>query len=241
MARKLGRFVFGNLMPAAAYPVLKGPLKGSRFILGALAGEGGGASVYFNKLESEQTAKMLNEVSAGDVFFDVGANAGYYSILASRLVGDSGRVLAFEPLIRNLSYLYRHKSLNNAENVTVFAFACSDENSIVSFSTGDNIAMGHIDKEAAGEMPVPSITLDEVSKRTGLMPNIIKIDVEGAELDVLMGAENILKNATPKIFLSTHSVKLREDCLLHLSNAGYSVLPLIDSDDPHEFFAEKRI
>lgn len=238
--RKVGRFVFGKMMPIAAYPVMKGPLKGTKFILGALAGEGGGASVYFNRLETEQTERMIREVFNGDIFFDVGANAGYYSMLGSRLVGESGRVVAFEPLIRNLSYLHRHKNVNNASNVMILGFACSDENSIVSFSLGDNIAMGSISKQGGGEFPVATITLDEAAERIGLIPNVMKIDVEGAELDVLAGAQNIIKDASPKIFLSTHSAKLREDCLKHLEQAGYSIEPLIDSEDPHEFFAERR-
>lgn len=61
-----------------------------------MAGHGGGASVYFNKLEPEQTNAMLQEMKQGQIFFDIGANVGYYSILGSKIVGKTGTVVACE-------------------------------------------------------------------------------------------------------------------------------------------------
>src|SRR5258708_797490 len=101
LIRSTARIVFGKLMPKLAYPVICGPLQGSRFILGTLAGEGGGSSVYFNLLEPEQTSAFVNTVKNGMVLFDIGANVGYYTILGARLVGSKGKVFSFEPLIKN--------------------------------------------------------------------------------------------------------------------------------------------
>ncbi len=122
LIRRAGRLLFGRVLPRVAYPVLSGPLKSSRFILGSMAGHGGGASVYFNKLEPEQTDAMLQEMREGQVFFDIGANVGYYSILASKIVGKTGTVVACEPVVRNLTYLQRHVELNKADNVRILAF-----------------------------------------------------------------------------------------------------------------------
>ena len=91
---------------------MRGPLKGAKFILGTLSGSGGGASVYFGMTEPEQTSAFVATLKNGQVFFDVGANVGYCTILGSRIVGSRGRVLAFEPAIRNVTYLYRHSILN---------------------------------------------------------------------------------------------------------------------------------
>lgn len=238
LSRRFARLIFGKVMPRTSYSVLSGPLKGSKFILGAMSGEGGGASVYFNRMETEQTAAMLDEVRPGATFFDIGANVGYYSILASRLVGTSGRVAGFEPLIRNLSYLQRHVELNRADNVRILPFALSSENTILSFSTGENSAMGHLDSNGGGEFLVPTVSLDEIAEKLGLTPDVIKMDVEGAEMEVFRGATRILNEARPTIFLSTHSPELRTDCIALLDGLGYQVTPLVRSDDPSEFLAK---
>lgn len=233
--RRTGRFVFGSLLPRRPYRVLSGPLSGAKFVLGSLSGDGGGASVYFNQMESEQTDRFVRELKPGQVFFDVGANVGYYSILASRLVGRTGKVVAFEPVVRNISYLQRHVELNNAENVRILPFAVSAESGLLSFSTGPNSAMGSIDAGGGGDMLVSAVTLDEIAGLMGIKPDLLKIDVEGAEMDVFAGAEKVLASK-PKIFLSTHSPELRQSCLDHLSSLGYKVEPLVDGD-AHEFFA----
>lgn len=238
--RKTGRLVFGKILPKMAYPVVVGPLKGARFILGSLSGEGGGASVYFNRMEPEQTAAMVQEIRPGQTFFDIGANVGYYSILASRLVGPAGKIAAFEPLVRNLSYLHRHVELNRADNIRLLPFALSSENTILSFSTGPNSAMGHLELNGGGDVLVPTVTLDEIAERLGLIPDVMKMDVEGAEMEVFRGAERILSEARPTIFLSTHSPELREQCLALLKDYGYSVESLIKTDDPHEFLAKQN-
>jgi FkbM family methyltransferase len=237
-SRRVARMIFGKVLPRTSYPVVTGPLKGARFILGSLSGEGGGASVYFNQMETEQTAAMIGEIRPGGTFFDIGANVGFYSILASRLVGTDGNVVAFEPLVRNLSYLQRHVELNHADNVRVLPFALSSENTILSFATGPNSAMGHLSRDG-GEMLVPTVTLDDIAERLGLMPDVMKMDVEGAEMDVFRGASRVLSEAKPTIFLSTHSPELRDECLALLSGHGYSVESLIATDDPHEFLAKR--
>src|SRR5213080_2657866 len=133
LLRPFGKTLFGRFMPRIGYPVIFGPLRGSKFILGSMAGEGGGASVYFNLIEREQTESMKSELRDGDAFFDIGANVGYYTILASRKVGCRGHVVSCEPLVRNLAFLQRHVSRNKASNVTILPFACSDADGISAF------------------------------------------------------------------------------------------------------------
>jgi FkbM family methyltransferase len=240
--RKTGRFVFGKVLPHRAYPVVSGPLRGAKFILGSMAGEGGGGSIYFNLVESEQTAMMLKEITADKVFFDIGANIGYYSILASKRVGEKGAVVAFEPVISNLTFLQRHVELNSAKNVRVLPFALSDKQSIASFSLGQNSAMGHLSENgdsAENLVYVPTITLDEITEKMNLMPDVMKIDVEGAEMEVFAGATKVLSEAKPTIFLSTHSPELRRDCLDFLRKCGYEVKSMFaEGVDSHEFVAK---
>lgn len=240
LLRNSGRFIFGRILPRLAYPVVSGPLRSSRFILGSFAGDGGGASVYFNKTEPEQADAMVLELKNGQVFFDIGANVGYYSILASKIVGKTGTVLACEPVIRNLAYLQRHVVVNKAANVKILAFACSDENGTARFSLGPNSAMGGLASDekaenAGGDVLVPTITMDTIAAELGLLPDVIKIDVEGAEVGVLRGGMEILRSKKPAIFLSTHSTDLREACLKLLNEIGYEAEPLAGGTDPHEF------
>jgi FkbM family methyltransferase len=227
LPRQLLRHTLAKWLPRGiAYPVLRGPLKGTRFILGAAAGEGGGASVYLNLVEPEQTQKFVNLLHPGQVLFDIGANVGYYSLLGSRLVGASGQVLAFEPLVRNLFYLYRHTRLNKAKNVMIVPAACSNHLAIANFTLGDNYAMGHLEPKAASSPSkdrtiVPTITVDEVGRQANLTPDVLKIDVEGAELQVLEGARDTLLKIKPLIFLSVHSAELRAVCQAYLSQMHY--------------------
>jgi hypothetical protein len=66
---------------------MRGPLKGAKFKLGSMAGHGGGASVYFGLVESEQLKQLTHYLHSGCTFYDIGGNVGLYTILASRLVG----------------------------------------------------------------------------------------------------------------------------------------------------------
>lgn len=243
--RLIGRTVYGRILPRRAYRVLRGRLRGAKFILGALEGEGGGGSVYFDLVEPEQTSRFAETLKKGDIFFDVGANVGYYTVLGSRLVGTSGLVVAFEPSARNLAHLYNHIEINKLENVRLIASACSDEISLAAFSAGPNTAMGHLtepgsngDTPAKNLMLVPTVTLDAVTERLGVVPDVLKIDVEGAELAVLNGAQMKVLPAKPKIFLSLHSKQLRTDCLNFLKKFGYQFEPLgEDEENTMEFLA----
>lgn len=246
--RQIARFVSGRLLPRAAYPVIRGPLRGARFFLGALAGEGGGSSVYFNLLEKEQTAMLVSLLGAGQTFMDIGANAGLYTILGSRLVGSGGKVIAIEPVMRNLFFLYKHVKINRALNVDIFTGACSDVVSLASFHGGDNYALGHLASGASQteglserKTLVPTVTVDTICQSLGLYPDVIKIDVEGAELSVLMGAVKTLGCSSPHILLSTHSQELQRQCLAFLQNSGYIIERLSrENQDSMEFLARKR-
>lgn len=227
-------------LPRLAYPVLRGPLRGTRFILGSPAGEWGGISIYFNKIEPEQTSVLSSMLSPGRVFFDIGANIGYYTVLAARRVGPQGRVIAFEPAIRNMVYLYRHLSINKIRNVTLIPAACSDQLSLQHFATGQNCATGHLvtRSDAQDATPVPGLTVDAVVECAGLSPHVMKIDVEGAELDVLKGARNTLLHARPELLLSIHSRALRKDCLAFLKDLEYDCTALgADPEQASEFMA----
>lgn len=153
--------------------------------------------------EPLQTKLFLETLKAGDVFFDVGANIGYYSILASSKIGNTGKVYSFEPDIHNVQILEKNIELNNASNVKITKKAVSDKTGFVNFkssalSKGDS-AISISNSE--GNISIPSITLDDFVAETGVYPNVIKIDVEGAEIMALKGAKGLFSRAKQPIVL----------------------------------------
>jgi FkbM family methyltransferase len=234
-----GRLVFGRLLPKWPYPVLRGPLRGMWFILGAAAGEAGGVSVHLGRVEPEQSRLLLDLLQPGHVFFDVGANVGYYSMLAARRCGPRGSVVAIEPSPRNVAFLYRHVHLNRLSTIEILPLAVAESLGLEVFSAGNNCAVGHltgaasevVDNAHRSTCTVAATTsLDFLSERLGLHPDVVKIDVEGAELRVLKGAERILQRG-PHILLSVHSASLCAECLDYLAHRGYRVTPLSEGAD----------
>ena len=230
MLRAAGRRLFGRVLPKGmVLPILKGPLRGTKLILGSPAGPGGGGSLYFGLYEPDETTALQHIVAPGQVFFDIGANIGYYSLLTAKLVGVQGCVVAFEPLVRNVALLSRHTQLNHANNVTIVPCACAESSGIQEFSLGDNSALGHLVVDGvntAHTIIVPTIRVDEYVDRSGLEPNVMKIDVEGSELSVLKGSSLTLERCRPWVLLSTHSNELTHRCKEYLVEKAYRVRAL---------------
>ena len=170
---------------------------------------------------------MMEHLRAGDTVLDVGAHTGYYTLLASTLVGEEGRVWAFEPAPRNARYLRGNVEANGRENVRVTEAAVSDEEGTARFGGGTGTGTGRLTDE--GDLEVRTLTLDGFCERHRLDPAVVKIDVEGAEARVLRGADDVLRTAGPVLFLSIHGRDVREACMALLASAGYRFEP-VDGD-----------
>lgn len=176
---------------------------------------------WLGTYESEKQRAFVKEITEGMTVYDVGANVGFYSLLAARCVGDSGRVYAFEPLPANVAYLRRHVQMNQLHQVDVHPVAVSDARGPVRFAPGDNRAVGQI--TLGGALEVQSVTLDDfVFNEGNRPPQVIKIDVEGAEELVLEGARRILRECQPVLFLATHGTAVHRQCCERLTNFGYT-------------------
>lgn len=194
-----------------ALPILRGPLRGMRWIKGA-ADNGCWAGTYEKAIQDV----FLAYVKPGFIVYDIGANAGFYTLLASRLVGASGRVHAFEPLPENLSYLRRHVEINRLSNVRVAGAAVSSAVGEMRFSRAAESSQGRL--TADGEFAVQTVTLDSLPP-----PDFIKMDIEGAELDALRGGAATLKRHAPVVVLATHNYDLQDSCRAFLQSLGYVV------------------
>jgi FkbM family methyltransferase len=147
--------------------------------------------MVWNTLEYEA---FRQEVRPGDTVLDIGANLGGYSLLFGQWVGPSGRVHAFEPAPETRAGLLRHVRLNSLEErVVVWPDAMSDTDGTAAFvaegTRGDN-RLQHLEPPHPAAVHVRTTTIDAFCRRTACRPALIKVDVEGAELDVLRGARD---------------------------------------------------
>ena len=224
--RKLG-IIFSKLVPSGmVVPVLTGPLRGAKWITGAAAGEGKGLSVVLNLTEPEQFDMARRLAPADGICFDIGANVGLYTLLFARY---SKYVFAFEPLPRNIRYLSKTLEINGVRNASIVPCAMSDSPGLLSFQEGENCALGRLDIK--GTQPVIALSCDDFVSAYEVVPSLLKIDVEGAEMSVLKGAESLLSNHKPVILLSTHGEQLRIGCLEFLKRMEYGQIVPLDSNE----------
>ena len=157
--------------------------------------------LVFGGYEPEKMHLAASLLHPGDVAFDIGANVGIYTLLFSDVVGPTGRVVAFEPSPGNVGYLRRALSLNVVTNVSVIAAAVSRASGKTMFDLGADSSTGRISPQ--GALEIDTIGLDDFVARENCRPSLIKIDVEGAEVEVLEGASTTLRNFTPSLLIAT--------------------------------------
>jgi FkbM family methyltransferase len=219
------RLPLSLISPNAIVRILQGPLRGKKWIAGSHS-----HGCWLGSYEYDKQQLFRRYVRPGDVVYDLGANVGFYSLLASVLTGPDGRVFSFEPAPSNLAYLRRHLELNGISNCVVFDCAVSSAAGSASFSVGASRAESHLTvTPGASSHIVKTVALDDlVASKELPPPNVIKCDIEGGEYDALRGASQILKQHQPLIFLATHSPEIHERCCSLLTSLGYRLQSLDD-------------
>jgi FkbM family methyltransferase len=214
---------FNLIPPTAQVPVLFGPLRGARWIVGS-----GNHVCWLGLYEYRKQLALKRMVAPGSVFFDIGAHVGFHSLLASRVVGPAGRVCAFEPFPRNQGYLHEHVRLNAASNVQVIEAAVANRAGVESFAA-QGTYMGGL--RESGGLSVRTVSIDALLEEGAIPPpDYAKVDVEGGELRVLEGMRATLTTHRPTLFLATHSADLHRDCVRLLVEMGYVVRALGGGD-----------
>jgi FkbM family methyltransferase len=150
-----------------------------------------------------------------DVFIDVGANFGLHTVYAAKLVGAKGRVFAFEPVTKHLNLLQKNLSLSHVrERVEIVSAAVSNstESSLTFYLPPEEeiavTASLNADNDNLQKIEVANTRLDDYWNQIDREVKLIKIDVEGAELEVLRGAEKLLKRWKPKLLIEVHGFAL---------------------------------
>jgi len=164
--------------------------------------------------EPEVEADIIKHLGPGDCFYDVGAHIGFYSLMAARLVGQKGRVVAFEPDPANVATLQENVSRNDFRQVEVIPGAVWNHSGHATFQRSATESHAVSSRRGAvvrsnkaapgpGRIKVETVSLDEIA-RNHRPPTMIKIDVEGAEAEVLQGATNLLAQTAPVLHVEVH-------------------------------------
>jgi FkbM family methyltransferase len=221
-------------------------------------------SVVLSNLRMQRM--LANNLHPGDTVVDVGANIGYNTLYAARCVGAKGRVYAIEPAQDNLTILYANLFVNDLRNVVVLPYAAGKEHEVKRFYLrGDVSAVNSLFQDnfyhsITQTVEVLAAPLDELIPGA---PTLVKIDVEGGELEVLQGMSRLLANRSLRLIVEWHPTLQKsaghppEALPRYLMELGYTIqvvththfaplnsfdLPtlcakLLDSRSPVELFA----
>ena len=194
-------------------------------------------SVRRNKTyEPMETRLVVSTLQEGDVFLDIGANVGWYSVIAARKVGASGKVIAFEPDPDNFGLLKKNCELNKLGNVELHNRAISDcdgkdylYRSTSNF--GDHQLHATAD-ESRAKVEVETVKLDSLFPAGDIAIKAIKIDTQGSEAKIMRGMQTFIARQKPVIFTEFWPYGLRNngesvfDILAFIERNGYLVFEM---------------
>jgi len=170
---------------------------------------------------------FVREIRAGMQVLDIGGHVGFFALGAALRSGREGHVHVFEPTPETIRVLKRHIELNGwTDRITVFPGVMADKDGEMTFyshgssmasslSRANTVDLNPERPKQATVLSVPAVTLDSYCRKNGIRPDVIKIDVEGAELLVLQGGRQTLMQSRPIVLCEVHT--------RHLANCGGSV------------------
>jgi FkbM family methyltransferase len=190
---------------------------------------------YFNgDVEPEVQAVLRVYLRSGMTVYDIGANIGFFSLLAARLVGGIGRVTAFEADPEIAARLRENVSRNQGAPISVEEKAVWSSSNQLLFARANaevspDRGLGQVidndsEESAPGTIRVEGVSVDEYVRKSAA-PDFIKCDVEGAEVEVFRGAEKLLKERRPLILCEMHGEENRQTLLKLFADLGYRCEP----------------
>lgn len=213
---KMLRLPLRLIPPTAIVPILTGPLRGKKWIVGSDV-----HGAWLGTYEADKVSLFREAVFPDCVVFDIGAHVGVYSLVAAQRAGS---VIAFEPLPRNISYFERHMALNSIVNVKLVKAAVSNSAGVARFDDAGAHKEGRVSGE--GKLDVQTVGIDELVEAGCIpSPDLIKMDVEGGEAAALAGMRHVLRDARPTLFLATHN-GLNRLCFQFLEDLDYIIQPI---------------
>lgn len=200
--------------------VRRGPAKGIWLELNPRTG-----SDYLNgRVEIEVQTALASRLKPGCVFYDLGANIGFFSLLAAKIIGERGKIVAFEPDRIIAQRLRRNVARNDRANITIRESGVWSVTGSISFVPADTSSpdrgTGRFVESGPSKGAVPCVSLDDFCQ-SAEAPAGIKCDVEGAELEFLRGARVLLSTKHPWIICETHSETNAHAARSSLRELGY--------------------
>ncbi len=223
--------------------ILLGSLRGARYTIDPSANLRDWIGV-FNEPHLQRLLKR--HLRHGDTVMDIGANWGFFTLLMARQVGDEGRVLAFEAVPKTAVMLERHLEANRVTNVEVFRKAVSNREGTVTLrvpSGGRNYSMAslhwHKSDPDAVLVEAESMVIDRHPEISAARPRFIKIDVEGAEGEVISGMSELLRRHRPTLFVECSEIG-RESVWGRMRELGYRCHRAVGPAEEITDFADYR-
>jgi FkbM family methyltransferase len=165
-------------------------------------------SFIYGTWEPEVIGAVTATVKPGMAVIDIGAHTGYYTLIFAKCVGAGGRVFSFEPLPGNFALLQKNVELNHLQNVRLHNQAVFSRTQGITITVSDdqpNPGGGSMYGErGVKQYDVDAVSLDDFCEKSALQPDILKMDVEGAEYDVLIGARKTIARYQPKLLIELH-------------------------------------
>ena len=165
-------------------------------------------SFIYGTWEPEVVNAVTAAVKPGMCVVDVGAHIGYYTLLFAKYVGSAGCVISFEPLPANFALLQKNVHINNLLNVRLLNQAVFSQTQKITLNVPDeqpNPGNGSMyNLGTAKQCHVEAVSLDDFCGSSNLRPDVLKIDVEGAEYEVLIGAQRTISHCRPKLLIELH-------------------------------------
>ncbi len=213
----------GTSMHGRDQVIVRGFAKGLKISIGSSH-----VGYVLGTTEPEVQAALDMLLRPGMTVYDIGANVGFHALSAARRVGPAAKVICFEPLAENVKRIEHNAASNNLTNIQVVASALGSSEGEAAFWTsaqptwGKLASVGKKPDKFATEVKVRIHRLDSIVDELKLpAPELIKMDVEGAELDVLDGARATLERHHPTLLIEAHGTNVAiED---FLTSIGYRV------------------
>lgn len=221
------RWASARMLPSDAMAwveVQHGPAKGLWLKLNPRTGH----DYFQGAVEPEVQRALVEHLRAGMTVYDIGANIGFFSLLAARLVGSEGRVIAFEADPDVAARLRENAARNGFSWITVEEKAVWSETGDVRFARSDPAAspdfgLGHVQTDGAAKnsIGVAAVSLDKYAERAPA-PDFVKCDVEGAEAEVVRGARRLLAKKRPGVLCELHCEENRRILGEEFARLGYN-------------------
>lgn len=216
------RFPLRILPKGTVMKIRRGPAQGMKWIVGS-----SNHGCWLGTYEMEKQVALERFVKPGMSIYDIGAQAGFYTLFFSSLIGVGGKVYAFEPFAENVNYLVSHIRINGLGNVQVIQVALAEGTNIKGFATNRGKSQNTFVDNSTALLLVPTLTIDEViEKNRFIPPKLMKIDVEGSEIEVLQGARRTFECYRPIIFVALHGNEQKKACQTFLEEVGYRIYDL---------------